>query len=303
MGVRLGTQQNQMKRRLPQDRAVQLKAYAKVNLTLEVLAKRQDGFHQIATVLQTIDLADELTFEPAADLTVRCDDPGIAEEEDLVLRAGRRLQEATKTQLGALVTVKKHIPVAAGLGGGSSDAAAALQGLDRLWGLGLSRSTLSSIAVDLGSDVPFFLHGGTALAEGRGEVITLLPRLPSAWVVLTTPPMRIPAKTATLYGRLTPSMFSDGSVTDRLVTALGSGEALSQGHLFNVFDKVAKDAFPGLADFEARFEEAGAAPHLCGSGPTLFALVNGPEEGATLQQRCVALGLDTRLVKTVATPV
>ena len=282
---------------------MQLKAYAKINLTLEVLVTRDDGYHQVATVLQTIDLADELTFEPAGDLTVHYDDPGISPEEDLVLRAGRRLQEATKTERGAFVTVKKRIPVAAGLGGGSSDAAAALQGLDLLWGLGLPRSTLRSIAAELGSDVPFFLHGGTALAEGRGERITPLPPLPSAWVVLTTPSIRTPAKTATLYGRLTPAMFTDGSRTDSLVRGLGSGDSLSQGHLFNVFDKVARHAFPGLAGFETRFEEAGAAVHLCGSGPSLFTLVSGPEEGATLQQRCVALGLDTCLVKTVATPV
>ena len=280
------------------------KAYAKVNLTLEVLKRRPDGFHEVATVLQSIDLADELTFEPASELLVQCDNPAIPEDEDLVLLAACLLRQAINIERGAKITVNKRIPLAAGLGGGSSDAATALQGLNTLWELDLPRPRLASLAAELGSDVPFFLWGGTALAEGRGEVVTPLPDVQQIRLVLAFPPLRTPTKTAMLYGKLRPAMFTDGAATRRLVEAIESGAPLASGRPFmNVFEQVAEDAFPGLEEYKRRFKEAGASTvHLCGSGPTLFTMVRGSEEGLALQERCAALGLEARLVSSVAAP-
>ena len=281
------------------------RAYAKINLTLEVLGKRQDGFHEIATVMQCVDLADELVFEPADGVIVDCDDPGIPQGKNLVFTALRMLSISGGANQGAHVTVSKNIPLAAGLGGGSSDAAAALLGLNQLWRLGFPRSRLDPIAAELGSDVPFFLHGGTALAQGRGEVVKPLPDVQPLWLVLTTPPIHTETKTATLYGMVTPSMFTSGEATQRLVLAIEAGEELSSGRLFqNTFEQVAREAFPGMEEYWSRFADAGApSVHLCGSGPTLFTPVSGPEEGERLQDQCMALGLDACLVRTVAAPV
>ena len=283
---------------------MRLAAYAKINLTMEVLGRRADGYHEIASVLQTVDLADDLSFEPAADIAVRCDATGLSPEANLVLQAARLLRQATGAEQGARISLRKGVPIAAGLGGGSSDAAMTLLGLSRLWGLSMGPQELLPIASQLGSDVPFFLVGGTALARGRGEVVTPLPPLRSAWLVLATPPIQIASKTATLYGALRPADFTPGGATERLARALPAGAPLSPSDLFNVFEPVAERVFPGLTEYRAKLLEAGATSvHLTGSGPTLFSLVEGREEGEVLQRRWAALGLEAHVVKTVAKPI
>lgn len=164
---------------------LKLKAPAKVNLTLEVLGRRPDGYHEIGSIIQAIGLYDVLTMEPAQGLEVEPE--MIAGEENMVMKAARLLKDATGTLQGARLRLTKSIPVRMGLGGGSSDAAATLTGLNRLWGLGLSRERLLPLALALGSDVPFFVHGSTALVEGRGETVTPLPSPPLKKVVLLCP--------------------------------------------------------------------------------------------------------------------
>ena len=282
---------------------MKIEAYAKINLTLEVLGRRDDGFHDIATVLQTVSLADELTFEPDEALLVEGDMQGIPKEENLVLRAAEALRGAYGASGGAKITLTKRIPIAAGLGGGSADAGAALAGLSRLWGLAPSRDDLLPLAAGLGSDVPFFLYGGTALAEGRGEIVTPLPAMDEAWFVLATPPIDLPRKTATLFGSLGPEDFTKGQATRDLAGALEAGKAVKPSAYHNTFDEVADHAFPGLSEYRRRFKEAGAAPvHLSGAGPTLFAPVGDPSEGAALRDRCAGLGFRVSLVKTVPAP-
>jgi 4-diphosphocytidyl-2-C-methyl-D-erythritol kinase len=160
---------------------LRLKAYAKVNLVLEVLGRRADGYHEIASVMQTIGLYDVLTFEAAGEIEFSCSTPGLQEDNNLVGSAARALRQATGKKAGARIVLEKKIPRTAGLGGGSSDAAAALKGLNRLWGLGLTPEKLAEIAAGIGSDVPFFIYGGTCLVEGRGESITPLPDIKKAW--------------------------------------------------------------------------------------------------------------------------
>ena len=147
-----------------------IRAFAKINLTLEVLGKRANGYHEVATVMQTIDLCDELTLEPSSGVSLRCSDPALETTDNLVLRAANLLREHAGGDSGAGMYLRKSIPVAAGLGGGSSDAAAALVGLRELWNLEEAVPDLRPLAAALGSDVPFFLSGGTAIAEGRGDV-------------------------------------------------------------------------------------------------------------------------------------
>ncbi|MFC1981580.1 4-(cytidine 5'-diphospho)-2-C-methyl-D-erythritol kinase [Chloroflexota bacterium] len=153
-------------------------APAKLNLTLEVLGKRPDGFHEIRSVIQAINLCDSLRFQLSQEVTVKSDMPDWSAEESLVSKAASLLQRTTGCSKGASIEVEKLIPLISGLGGDSSDAAAALRGLNQLWKLGLTQEKLVGLAAQLGSDVAFFLYGGTALAEGRGELVTPLPPPP-----------------------------------------------------------------------------------------------------------------------------
>ncbi len=278
-----------------------LPACAKVNLTLEVLGKRPDGYHEVATVLQTISLHDDLSFEPSDDLVLRTEGSRLPPEENLVLKAARLLQQASFTKAGALIRLTKRIPMAAGLGGGSTDAASALLGLDRLWGTRLPEKDLLALAAQLGSDVPFFIRGGTALAEGRGELITPLPPLPHSWLVLLKPPLFLPGKTGALYRALKSSMHTTGQSTKLLVDRLRTGAALSSADFTNVFESVAFDVFPNLADYRHRLLEAGASHvHLAGSGPTLFTIVPTPEEGKLIEGRLSSQRLEAYLAETVS---
>ena len=257
-------------------------AYAKLNLTFEVLGRRNDGFHQVTTIMQTIGLSDVLRIEPDSSLKVECEYPELAGEKNLVWRAAVELAKARNVEPRAKITVEKHIPVGMGLGGGSSDAAAALLGLNRLWDLGLSLDELATIAAGLGSDVSFFIWGGTALAQGRGEQITNLLPLPPLALTLVFPDIVIPNKTTSMYSRLTMAQFSDGGVTRQMVQILTSGHFVreSVGSLvFNAFSEVAAQAYPQLLDLcREVIDQGGPVMHLCGAGPALFALPSSEEE-------------------------
>ena len=181
------------------------RAPAKINLALEILGRRPDGFHEIASVIQAVGLYDELRVAPAETLRFTCDRSALASADNLVVRAARALQNATGCRRGTELRLYKGIPVAAGLGGGSSDAAAALVLLNRHWHLGLTLGELSRIGATLGSDIPFFLTGPTAVVSGRGERVELLPPPPLGWVVLVRP--RQPLSTAVVYGALRPEQL------------------------------------------------------------------------------------------------
>jgi 4-diphosphocytidyl-2-C-methyl-D-erythritol kinase len=278
-----------------------LQAYAKINLTLEVLAKRPDGYHEISTILQAISLADTLTFESSGSLDFRCDVSSLKTPDNLVLKAARLLQETTGSNKGAIIQLTKRIPIAAGLGSGSTDAAATLVGLNQLWELNLPLERLVELASKLGSDVAFFLYGGTALAKGRGEEITLLPPAPELWLVLLKPAVKpVPNKTAQLYSQLNPSHYTSGQHTRKLVTHLNHGGNVDDSFLFNVFEQVAFNFFPKLSESRASLLKAGARSiHLAGSGPTLFALAHDKEHGDFILENIKSDGLEAYLVHTV----
>jgi 4-diphosphocytidyl-2-C-methyl-D-erythritol kinase len=278
-----------------------LLAYAKINLTLEVLGSRDDGYHEIASVFQTIDLADSLSFQSGDGIDLDCDIPDLISPQNSVLRAAKALAEETGCEKGALIRLHKHIPIGGGLGGHSTDQAAALKGLNELWGLGLEWQKLLQLAAKLSSDTPFFLHGGTALIRGRGEKVTPLPPLPETWLVLLRPTIEpVPDKTARLYARLSPSHFTPGHLTQRFIEQLRQGRLADDSLLFNVFELVAFDFFPKLDWYRRRMLEAGAAAaHLAGAGPTLFALVPDRASGEFIFNRLQSEGYEVYLIRTI----
>ena len=257
---------------------MKLWAPAKINWTLEVLGRREDGYHAVRTVMQAIDVCDRLEFGVGEGVRLEVEGPHEAWGDDLVLRAAQALDGGAGR--GARIGVWKHIPVAAGLGGGSSDAAASLRGLDELWGLGHDEADLMELASQIGSDVPFFLHGGTALVEGRGERVTPLPDARPRWLVVLAPAIQIADKTKRMYVALRPEHFSDGSRTAALVERVRNGEGVREEDLFNAFEEVAFEVFEGLDGYREALLAAGARRvHLGGAGPALFALAED-EAGA-----------------------
>jgi len=277
-----------------------IQAPAKLNLTLEVLGERQDGFHEIRSVIQAINLCDSLHFQLGQNVEFRSDMPDWIPEKSLISKASSLIREATGCTKGATIEVNKRIPWLSGLGGDSSDAAAILLGLNRLWGLGLSLKELLELASQLSSDASFFLYGGAALAEGRGEIVTPLPSLPHMWVVLMMPPVpRMPGKTKQLYASLKASHYTGGQITDRLVTSLSTGGEVTSSSLFNVFDEVARDNFAGLGEYRQQFLRVGAQEvHLAGSGPALFTLVGDKNQAEKIYENLREQGLESYLSDT-----
>ena len=280
---------------------VTIETPAKVNLTLEVLGKRDDGYHEIASVMQAVSLFDTLTLSKAEAVKLISDVPELGTRDNLVYRAAELIKRAKRVDDGVEIRLKKGIPIAAGMGGGSSDAAATLLGLNCFWELGLDTKKLEALAAQLGSDVPFFLSGGSALSEGRGELISPLSPLPTSWLVLAFQPNNLYNKTAAAYKVLTPRDYTDGRKTARLTSLLRNDSVLDNDSLFNVFDNVAIRLFPGIDKAWKTLEVVSGAPvHLSGAGPTLFCLVESREEGQKVVRECKKRGLDCRLVRTLA---
>jgi len=273
-----------------------LRAYAKLNLVLEVLGRREDGYHEVASIMQAIGLYDVLTLEAAGETRFSCSAPELQTGGNLVLKAVRALREATGEKAGARITLEKKIPRDAGLGGGSSDAAAALKGLNRLWGLGLAADKLAEIAAGIGSDVPFFIYGGTCLAQGRGEKITPLPDIKSSWFVLLQPGIAVPVnKTAALYSMLEPAHYSGGGWAIGVAERLKNGET-EAGILYNTFDSIAAEAYNGLQRYHDALEKAGAAEiHLAGSGPLLFSMFGSKQAALAVQLKLSQINMDSIL--------
>ncbi len=257
---------------------------AKVNLVLEVLGKRPDGYHELKSIAQTIDLCDILCFELADEVSFQCTEPSLNTPDNLVVRAARLLKEYSGYSGGVKIILEKRVPWGAGLGGGSSNAATTLLVLNRLWELGLSTPDILSVAAKLGSDVPLFVYGGTVLAEGRGEKVTSLPTLKPLWLVLLVPPFSgMSEKTTHLYSLLEPPHYTRGESVSRALESLQKMGEIAPSLMFNVFDAVAFKAFPGLEHYWNVFRDAGAENvHLAGSGPALFAAVKDHSQAERL---------------------
>ena len=270
-------------------------APAKLNLTLDVLGKREDGYHEIKMVMQSVSLADEvaISVEPGDGITLRT---GLGflpvDERNLAVAAALRLQEAVGASWGRIsITLDKQIPVCAGMAGGSSDAAAVLRGLNQLLELGLSPQALAQIGEKVGSDVPYCVLGGTALAQGRGERITPLPPLPACHVVLAKPEFSI--STPELFGQIDVKQPKCRPDTAGLIKALEAGDLPGVSRrLFNVFEEVLPPRKRmRVEELKGELLRCGAlGAGMSGTGPTVFGLFTGAdaarEAGEALKQLC-----------------
>ena len=277
-----------------------LVAPAKINLALEVLGKRPDGYHDIKSIVQTLDFVDELEFSPAQNLEITSDLPGWEGSKSLIAKAARLLRERCGCKDGARVCVIKRIPLMSGLGGDSSDGAAALKGFNRLWNLGLSDPELMEMGAALGSDVPFFFLGGTALIEGRGEIVTPLKAFPQTWVVLLLPPVVAEnGKTARLYNALKKGDFTEGDKTEKFVRALMESWEIPPSLFGNAFERAAAELWPEIEEYRWRFIEAGAyRVRLSGAGPALFSLHRDKDEAERIYRNLKKDDLNCFLART-----
>ncbi|MDH4619127.1 4-(cytidine 5'-diphospho)-2-C-methyl-D-erythritol kinase [Brevibacillus sp. AY1] len=255
---------------------ISVKAPAKINLTLDVLAKRPDGYHEVEMVMTTVDLADrvDLTLREDGQITLDCSASFVPDDiRNHAYKAAVLLKERYQVSQGVHLYIDKQIPVAAGLAGGSSDAAATLRGLNQLWGLQLSQDQLAELGAEIGSDVPFCVYGGTALAKGRGEQIVHLGTPAACWVILAKPPVGV--STADVYGQLRVDEIVSHPPTGQMLKAIEEQNfSLMCQSLGNVLENVTLDMQPQVRQIKDLMIASGADGVLMsGSGPTVFALV------------------------------
>ena len=247
-----------------------LSAPAKINYLLDVIAKRPDGYHDLRMIMQRVNLCDQISLAVtgAPDIIVTCNSPGVPDgPKNIAWKAARVLLDRAKANNGVTIEITKKIPTAAGLGGGSSDAASVLMGLNELLEIGYSDKELMEIGCTIGADVPFFIFKETAVAEGIGEKLTLLPNVPKCWILLVNPVIHI--STAWVYRSL---QLTKTRELNRLPKFLESIEQVAS-ILSNDLEAVTISAFPIIAEIKSRLINLGAVGSMMsGSGPTVFGM-------------------------------
>ncbi|WP_067841287.1 4-(cytidine 5'-diphospho)-2-C-methyl-D-erythritol kinase [Amphibacillus sediminis] len=250
------------------------KAPAKINLTLDVLHKRPDQYHEVEMIMTTIDLADRLEFTAidTNQILIESESKYVPNDErNLAYQAAALIKDTFNIRKGVKIKIDKHIPVAAGLAGGSSDAAATLRGLNRVWDLGLSTEMLAHLGAQIGSDVPFCVYNSTAVAKGRGEKITELPAPPSCWVVLAKPSIGVSTQSIYSHLDLTDIKHPD---TTKMIEAIQTNNYQMMATLVgNVLEPVTMSLYQEVSQIKALMLASGSdAVLMSGSGPTVFAL-------------------------------
>lgn len=252
---------------------------AKVNLTLDILGKRSDGFHEVAMVMQSIDLYDTIVMAKTdGPIFLQIDVPGLAADEmNLAWRAAQLIKQECQLEGGVAMQLTKRIPIAAGLAGGSTDAAAVLRGMNELYDLGLSDEKLCELGAQIGSDVPFCLLGGTMLATGRGEELRRLPDFPKTYVVLAKPPVSV--STAWAYQHYDAEGAEQHPDNAAIERAIAAGDRNSAAALLcNVLESVTIKKYPVISDYKKLMLAHGALNSMMsGSGPTVFCLAPDKE--------------------------
>ncbi|MFS1510853.1 4-(cytidine 5'-diphospho)-2-C-methyl-D-erythritol kinase [Chengkuizengella sp. SCS-71B] len=253
------------------------KAPAKINLSLDVLRKREDGYHEVEMIMTMVDLADRLEMaELSRDTIIITSQAGYIplDEKNLAFQAARLIKEKYDVKKGVYIHLDKKIPVSAGLAGGSSDAAATLRGLNRLWELNISTNDLKKVAEELGSDVPFCIEGGTAIARGRGEKLEKISSPPQCWVILAKPPINV--STPDVYRRLNVNKINKHPETEVLKKAIENKDFQHICRsLGNVLEEVTIPMYPQISQLKEVMLRLGAEGVLMsGSGPTVFGLVS-----------------------------
>lgn len=272
------------------DHTIIRNAYAKINLGLDVLRRREDGYHEVKMVMQTISLHDVLTFEEteqAGIVLVTNDRPELPEDaqDNLVYKAANLVRETFGIEKGVRITLEKNIPIAAGMAGGSTDAAAVFHGLNELWGLSMSTERMQELAVRLGADIPYCIMGGTALSEGIGEKLTPLPSPPDAVVLIAKP--QISVSTKYVYENLHADRLQQHPDIDGMVAAIREGSLLGiTERMENVLETVTQTAYPVIGQIKALMRKEGAMNSLMsGSGPTVFGIFDNKEKAEAAGQR------------------
>jgi len=264
----------------------QIKAYGKINLGLDVIGKLPDGYHEVKMVMQTVGIYDELTFEKTeSGIEITTDSAELpTDESNLIYKAAKLMKEKYHIREGIRIHLQKNIPIAAGMAGGSTDAAAAMKGINRLFGLDISLLELMEMGVGIGADVPYCVIGGTALAEGIGEKLTPLEMAPECYVLVAKPDINVSTKY--VYEHLDMEGVKEHPDIDGMVEAISVGSL--QGildRMGNVLETVTIPAYPVIHDLKQRMKELGAVNSLMsGSGPTVF--------GIFLEKRAAQMALD-----------
>lgn len=263
------------------DNTLQLKAYAKINLGLDVVRRREDGYHEVRMVMQTIKLYDKLTFRLLEEDEIRLKtNLGFlpVNEDNLVYKAVKLLKDTYDVKKGLEIDLFKCIPVAAGMAGGSTDCAAALVGATKMFGLDLSKQELMELGVKLGADVPYCVLRGTALSEGIGEILTPLPPMPDCYILIAKPPISVSTKF--VYENLKANELERHPDIDGMVDAIKKGSL--QGitdRMENVLETVTIPAYPVIEEIKNCMKENGAINSLMsGSGPTVFGIFDTEEQ-------------------------
>ncbi len=283
--------------------SITVQAPAKVNLVLELLRKREDGYHELKLVFQAIDLWDQLSFQQRPEgvkfKVVESPSPLAEDDSNIVVKAAKKfIDEVMGGEGGVAITLRKRVPLAAGLGGGSSDAAATLLGMDRLFQTGVFPEELDAMAAELGSDVNFFLKGGTALGTGRGEVIHPWPESQPLDLVLVKPDAGL--STADVY-RSGLCEMTPGRLAEAMQGILQAGDKNKVGRaLYNGMERAAFHLRPECFDIKMEFIQAGALGSIVsGSGPTVFGLASSVDHARSLAQKLTKKGRKVFVTKTI----
>ena len=276
---------------------------AKINLTLDILGTREDGFHEVAMVMQAVGLSDVLTLEKreTSGVGLTIDVPWLrADEKNLAYRAAKLMQEEYHLPGGVEIHLTKRIPMAAGLAGGSADAAAVLRGMDALYELGAGDEKLCELGARLGSDIPFTLMGGTMLATGRGEVLRRLPDFPETFVVLAKP--HVSVSTAWAYGAYDAHPAEHHPDNDAMIHAIVAGDRRkAASFLCNVLESATIKRYEVISKLKEMMKEAGAmASLMSGSGPTVFGLAETQEQAENIAAAVRLPDVDVFITKTIA---
>ncbi|OQY45303.1 MAG: 4-(cytidine 5'-diphospho)-2-C-methyl-D-erythritol kinase [Anaerolineaceae bacterium 4572_78] len=277
-----------------------LKSHAKINLTLEILGRLPSGYHQILSVMQELELHDLITLKARHDnfIKIVCDKPYVpSNRRNIAWKAANLLRQKTGIKhAGVTITIIKNIPVAGGLAGGSSNAAATLCGLNRLWRLGLSADELMAIGAEIGMDVPFFILGGTAIATERGEIVFPLAPLPKFYVVVANPGVGVSTKEA--YQSLNLADMLSDRITPKFISALENGDRQAiMGLLHNDFEKSISRKLPIISEIKATMQEHGASNSmLSGSGSSVYCLMD-----SKTQAEIVCEGLQSKVPYVIVT--
>ncbi len=274
--------------------SLKLRALAKINLGLDVLGRRENGYHDVRMVMQTIYLYDNVTL-------TKTEEPGIklqtnlfylpVDEKNIAYKAAKLLMDEFQIKEGVHITLDKHIPVAAGMAGGSSNAAAVLVGMNRLFRLGLSEKELMERGVSLGADVPYCVMRGTVLAEGIGEILTPLAPLPKCYILVAKPAISVSTKT--VYEKLDAHEIEDHPDIDGVIAGLEAGDLKKvAGSMGNVLERVTIEDYPIIQEIKDTMVEAGALnAMMSGSGPTVFGIFEDRMLARQAQQKIRKAGL------------